>query len=104
MAREQASALHAPGSDTTPQDRAADFRRPVKERPPAPRHTPEPTAEEAQEVARLIEKIDEITSEIEGRLAEDIAHAESSRLELDRILKEIRLKQESIDKTLGLTG
>ena len=104
MARELASALYGPGSDTASRDSAADFASPVRERQPSSGRGLGPTAEESPEIAQLIGRIDEVTCEIERLLAEDIAHAESSRLELDRILKEIRLKQESIDKALGLTG
>ena len=104
MAGELASTLYAPDSDTASKDSEADFGSPVRERHPSSGHDPEPTVEDSQEIARLIDKIDEVTCEIERQLAEDIAHAESCQLELDRILKEIRLKQESIDKTLGLPG
>ena len=104
MARGQVSALYAQSLETVTNDTEADFGSPVKEHQPAAGYMSEPTAEESREIARLIEKIDDVTCEIERQLAEDIAHAESSQLELESILKEIRLKQESIDKTLGLSG
>ena len=104
MSENFALALTSTGSESVARTKETDVGNPVKERQPSSGHELEPTVEESQEIAQLIEKIDEVTCEIQRQLAEDIAHAESSQLELDRILKEIRLKQESIDKTLGLTG
>ena len=95
------AALHPTGPSVLNED---DFGEPVSDRnlkSPGndafgPESSPSPES--------LIEEIDDVTRQIEHQLAEDVAHAEASRQQLQKTLDEIRLRQERTDRNLLRAG
>lgn len=102
MAWNSGAALVSPGSDSAAKDNATDCAPSVKDHPTAPHDERERATRAALSPSELIEMIDKVIGGIERQLIDDVAHAESSRIELQKTLEEIRQKQEATDKSLQL--
>ena len=93
--------LHPAGPSVLHQD---DFGEPVTDRNSDSPGNDALRSDSSPSPESLIEEIDAVTRRIEHQLAEDVAHAEASRRQLQKTLDEIRLRQERTDRSLLRAG